>query len=297
MGSFVMIPTWLIEKRVTPTAWVLYGTLAMYGHFQPATGRYVECRPAMATLVQRTGLSETTIKRALEELLSVGAVVRHLRHAPDGGSLPSMYEVIFNEPVENGRGGSVSGPPGGPLTDPNQEPNTKNPASLRSAGGSSEAAPQEVTARTILSDWIDYCTGQDVKLPSVHKARYGREIKALLASGFTERDIKRALAAMFAAGATPRPSELPNVIVRLQTGPEVRQRPVTPEEARQQQAQRARDRRRALIRAHGACDDHPHQPGGGHCPDCTADAQTPVPSPDMSIIAGLGELGAGFGRG
>jgi len=292
MGSFVMVPMWLMNRRVSPSALTIYSWLASFGSFNPGTGRYVECRPALATLVAHSGLSESTITRCVKELLAAGALVPRKRYAPDGGSLPTCYELMFHEP--DGGGGGVAGDtPGVSLATPNQEPNTKKTTSLRSVGARS-APPAEETAQTILRDWIDYLTSIGVKLPSHHRARYGRGIKELLGDGFSARTIKKALAAMTANGSIHRPMMLHETVVKLQTGPEVRDRPVSREEAQAQVREGRRARARELVREHGWCPEHPEQPGGKtdglwNCKRCTQEGR-------RDLSAELSELGASFGR-
>jgi hypothetical protein len=78
------------------------------------------------------------------------------------------------------------------------------------------------TAQTILAAFIDYCTRQEVKLPSRSKGHYASEIKAALDDGIEPRLIRKALYSMFQNKVTGHPSYLSAHIVRVQTGPERR---------------------------------------------------------------------------
>jgi len=308
VDNFAMVPLWLLEKRVSGNAVIVYALLASYGHFSTGDLKYIECRPAMSTLVKRAGLSEMTVRRAVDELMGVGALVRHRRTGPNGADVPSMYEVIFRRPVDNPQ--TPTPPPGDPsLTDEvpppspvrdNQEPDTQSSASLRSAGERLAPAAEKIeTAQTILGDWIDYLDKTNVKLPSVHRARYGKEIKRLLDDGYGPRSIKLALAKMTADNAIHRPAMLAETIVKLQTGPEIRERPVTAEQATEQRQAAARARRRELIREHGKCPHHPDQPAGvedngnTHCYKCHLDNQHLPARPEL--VAEMNTLAANFG--
>lgn len=133
MSGYVMLPGWLLQARPSGNAVLIYATLASFGTFNTAEGVYEECRPALASVAERAGMSLSNVKRAIGELLELGAVNRTERWAEDGRTqLPSVYRVIFGALV--GPGGSTGGPPppsageprGGPPVDQNQEPNTKN---------------------------------------------------------------------------------------------------------------------------------------------------------------------------
>jgi hypothetical protein len=126
-----MIPGWLLDRQPSANAIAVYARLAQFGKFDTETGVYEECRPRLSTLADRAAMSESTVKRAVTELLEMGAITKQLRWADDGKtSLPSVYRVIFGsltgpgpepggftgEPPANkdnpGRGGPPVNPPG-----------------------------------------------------------------------------------------------------------------------------------------------------------------------------------------
>jgi hypothetical protein len=76
---------------------------------------------------------------------------------------------------------------------------------------------QSVNAGTILANWIDYCTRKGVKLGRI-KGHYAREIKTALDEGFSSLEVRKALNVMFQRQLTSRPSQLPNLLVEMQTG-------------------------------------------------------------------------------
>ena len=99
-AGFVMVPAWLRRKKPSGNAYAVYVTLAAFGKYNPETGTYDECRPAMATLAEECGLSESTVKRALAELYGHGAVERTTRYdAETRKHLPSIYRVVVGSLV------------------------------------------------------------------------------------------------------------------------------------------------------------------------------------------------------
>lgn len=132
-AGFVMVPAWLLAAQPSGNAVLIYTTLARYGTFNTYAGTYDECRPALATIAADSGLSESSVKRAISELLELGAVTRRLRFAEDGRTpLPTAYTVHVGALVkptgstDGPRGGSAREPGVGPPVSRDQEPHTKN---------------------------------------------------------------------------------------------------------------------------------------------------------------------------
>lgn len=222
MSGYVMLPSWLLQSKPSGNAVLIYATLASFGTFDTGAGVYEECRPALATVAERTGMSLSNVKRAIAELLELGAVTRAERFAEDGRTqLPSVYRVIFG--CLAGPGGSAGGPPppsageprGGPPVDHNQEPSTKN-QDTKMKGFADESAP---TAQTILAafiDWLALPMQGSVKLSKRVIGMYAKAIKELLDEGFDGVLIRRALAAMYDRGLTDRPTLLHGLVVQVQ---------------------------------------------------------------------------------
>jgi hypothetical protein len=155
LAGYVMVPSWFRAKRPSANALLVYVTLAAYGTFDTQAGVYAECRPRLSTIVEDSGLSESTVKRSIGELLELGAVTRRLRFADDGKTpLPTVYRVVFGELLEPSgstgepTGGSADEPRVGPPVGSDQEPSTQNPSTQkeRAARGTRLPEPFLVTA-------------------------------------------------------------------------------------------------------------------------------------------------------
>lgn len=178
MSGYVMIPGWLLAKKPSANAVLAYATLAGFGTFDTLAGMYEECRPALATLADRSGLSLSTAKRALTELLELGAIARWERFAEDGRTqLPSVYRVYFG--TLSGPGGSTGEPPspstggprGGSPVDYNQEPHTKNQDTKKpSATPRGTRIPEDWAPSNELKAWCQS------KLPAELYQRAGTEL-------------------------------------------------------------------------------------------------------------------------
>ena len=177
-----MVPAWLRRKKPSGNALLVYVNLAAFGAWNPETGAYEECRPALASLADECGLSPATTKRALAELYGLGAVERRaVWGAEDNRRLPSIYRVIFGAVVEPSEvpaetpGSPVSQHPSSPVSqgadlhklthepDPqltrepppsspvsqNQEPSTKNKINTRDARARAREAQPALLAEIV----------------------------------------------------------------------------------------------------------------------------------------------------
>lgn len=136
LSGYVMIPGWLLAKQPDANDLLVYATLASFGRFNTLAGCYEECRPALSTIAEQAGLSVSSVKRGIGNLLRFGAVERQQRYADDRKTqLPSVYRVIFGAlvgPQEQGgftgeQGGESTGEQGGGSpVDREQEPPTQN---------------------------------------------------------------------------------------------------------------------------------------------------------------------------
>lgn len=161
-----MVPAWLRLAKPSGNAVLAYVTLASYGTFDTDAGVYEECRPRLSVMMVDSGMSESTLKRALSELLKLGAVERTERWAEDGKTrLPSIYRVIFGSIV--GPTGFTGGPTPGVTDDPtlgppvtyNQEPSTQNPPTKKpSASQRGTRLPEDWVPSDALLKWfLDEC--------------------------------------------------------------------------------------------------------------------------------------------
>tara|TARA_R110002020_G_scaffold155629_5_gene336784 strand:- start:1045 stop:1809 length:765 start_codon:yes stop_codon:yes gene_type:complete len=87
---FSIIPEWIIDCDINAQAKLLYCILQRYADKE--TGR---CWPAISTLGKRMRVSDSTVKRSLNELVSVGALVKESRYDKETGEQTSnLYTVI-----------------------------------------------------------------------------------------------------------------------------------------------------------------------------------------------------------
>lgn len=158
-GGFVMVPGWLLARKPSGSDLLVYCNLGSHGTWNPGTGKYDECRPAVPTIAEETGLSENTVRKSIKNLVEIAAIEPGApRYDARGGQLPTVYRVVFgqvapppqnlNPPGSESEGGVVQPdtPPGVPKSEPNQEPSTKNPDTQNE-----KASPSR--ARRIPDDW------------------------------------------------------------------------------------------------------------------------------------------------
>lgn len=82
-----------------------------------------------------------------------------------------------------------------------------------------QAAPPAVTAQSLLATMIDGLATRSIQLPATVKARWGKEFKRALDEGFPPEVVMEAVRVMFRENALNHPTWLPQVLVRVQTGP------------------------------------------------------------------------------
>lgn len=158
-GGFVMVPDWLRAKKPSGNALLAYINLGSFGTFKPGSGTYDECRPSLGRLAEEMGVSESTAKRAITELLELGAAVRVRRFNRDNSPAPSVYRLVFGAVVpEQGVGSRADPPPsthgptlGSPVDD-NQEPPTQNQPSRDSSSADASSSSTRVAPRQRKAD-------------------------------------------------------------------------------------------------------------------------------------------------
>jgi DNA-binding Lrp family transcriptional regulator len=248
-----------------------YCQLASFGTWNPGTGVYDECRPALGTLAERAGMSESNLRRALRALLEKGAIVAGgARYDAKGGQLPTVYRVIFGVLAPPGgvppvTGGGAARDRGGvPPVAPNQEPSTKN-------------QHQEVldadapSAQTILKLFLDYLAAQGITtLHGQTKARLGKEIKAAIDGKVPEKLIRHALHLLYLKGKIGNPSLLPHLIIEVQQAKPVSGPPASKPFV--QQADEYKSRKARAEKAHGLLVDHLMETEGKSLAEALAEA-------------------------
>ncbi len=105
-----MVPAWLLWAQPSANAILVYIHLAAFGKFNTAWQVYDDCRPSVPTLVNGgrrkgkdgypgTGLSDKTVRRALDELKALGAIEGVPGKNPQTGAQePTIYRLIHNRP-------------------------------------------------------------------------------------------------------------------------------------------------------------------------------------------------------
>jgi len=92
-GSFVMVPGWLLEAKLSGTDYLVYMHIASFGLYDPSKGSYVNARPSAATIADRSGVSVRTVRRSLATLVRLGAVRRYVRRNTDGSQGANLFVV------------------------------------------------------------------------------------------------------------------------------------------------------------------------------------------------------------
>ncbi len=108
--GYGMVPAWLAWRRPSANAVLVYVHLALFGKFNTGWQVYDECRPSLTTLVDGgarkardgypgTGLSKSTVQRALNELIDLHAAEGIPQFDPvTGAQQPTVYRLIHNNP-------------------------------------------------------------------------------------------------------------------------------------------------------------------------------------------------------
>lgn len=98
MSDFAKVPHWILPHVAAGTlnASSLVVLVAIAKHVNYRTGR--GGWPSNATLQKETGLSERTVRRALNELESIGAVVTVERFNHRGRQTTNLVEIVADEP-------------------------------------------------------------------------------------------------------------------------------------------------------------------------------------------------------
>jgi hypothetical protein len=148
--GYVMVPAWLVRKCPSPRALQVYVALGLRGTFRPGAATYMKITPAYETIswdISEPGalpVSRDTVRNAVRELETLGALVRVVREGQRGDkgvdNDSNEYRLIFGEVIEpaaggvsrltpgpggeqdHPRGGEHVNPTGGEQAHPNPEP-------------------------------------------------------------------------------------------------------------------------------------------------------------------------------
>jgi hypothetical protein len=225
-----MVPGWLLALKPSANALLVYCTLASFGRFDTTEGVYEECRPPLAAICERSGMSLSPVKRAIQELLELGAITRQQRWSDDDRTqLPSVYRVMFGALVgpggsPDGRGSpSAGGLPPRPHGGQNQEPSTQKKGTQKKdvpdadASGAAAGEPQQPeNAATVLAEYVDWLAAKNVKIPRQYMGRFGKEIKGCLDAGIPPQVVKFGLALLYERGRTSNPALVPAMVTEVQ---------------------------------------------------------------------------------
>ncbi len=92
---FSIVPEWVIDAPISAQAVRVYAVLCRYADKDTGT-----CFPSIKTLADRINVSESTIKRALKELKSIGAIKSQKRFdTATGEQTSNLYTVMRSQGV------------------------------------------------------------------------------------------------------------------------------------------------------------------------------------------------------
>lgn len=100
--QFAMTPAWILHRQgLSLNAKAVYGGLMLYVSHDPKKANYRKCWPGYERLASDLGTSESTIKRAINELKKVGAVIVTKRNTSTGpnSTKTNEYRMVFDEPT------------------------------------------------------------------------------------------------------------------------------------------------------------------------------------------------------
>lgn len=209
-----------------------------------------EAYPSMAALVQKTGLSDRSIQRALSALTDLGEL-RVIRNGGPKGA--NRYQVTMDanadprQPVTPRH--SVTPTPrrprqpvtptesrptpdtvsGGPRQAVTPTPDTVSPGTVLeppenrqepSFGANAPRDEPPTTTDALIGEWIDHCAKRP---PNSVIGQVGKQIRAMLSEGIDPADIRRGFALWHSKGL--HPSALPSVVNEAMNAPPSRSSP------------------------------------------------------------------------
>jgi hypothetical protein len=94
LGSFGMIPSWVLTAPIQSNAKVLFGWMAC----RYANRETWQCWPGQQRLADDLGWHRNTVTNALRELVSIGALTKDRRMTKDGKVMTNHYTLVFVAP-------------------------------------------------------------------------------------------------------------------------------------------------------------------------------------------------------
>lgn len=226
---FTLVPNrWTRDPRLS---WGAKGLLAY------VAGHAVGYELTTAQMMREGNLGRDGLLTLVRELEAAG-YLRRARQRGEGGRLGS-YDYELTEPSAGqdhgglGRAGAEQPEPESAQVGTSAAQATMAEAAHKEEhnfqktteeehppGGDAAAPPADEerpeTAQDVVAAWIDYCTGQGIRLPKQVIGRYAREIKALIEQGYAVGLLKHALALMLKRGKASNPALLPSFVVEVQ---------------------------------------------------------------------------------
>lgn len=106
-----MVPLWVITGA-SASGVKLYALLAA----KWADRETASCFPSKQTIASSLGVSESTVERAIKELVEIGALKVESRRRPDGSPTSNLYTLVQVAPEPVGPSATPAGPTPDPLT-------------------------------------------------------------------------------------------------------------------------------------------------------------------------------------
>lgn len=111
LPQFSIVPLWVVEEA-SARALKLYCILgAKYSTYEKDDFLYAGAHPSQTTLAKDLDCSVSSIQRAIEELIEIGALMIRERFNPDGGQSSNDYIVIVVKDVPSVKKWQKSGAP------------------------------------------------------------------------------------------------------------------------------------------------------------------------------------------
>ena len=154
--AYATVPEWVLYSDVSANAVRLYATLTRYVGLNEAGW------PSRKTLAGRTHLSPTTVDRALQELVDLGALHIEPRYRSDGSQTSSLYYLTTPDATTEATPAHERPPPSPratslEVTPRRPNPNDRTPTNARDTDAAFDAAwehyPRKLNRKGALKAW------------------------------------------------------------------------------------------------------------------------------------------------